>query len=106
MGIDYSTSVLWGVEVSPPEDVDCEYEWLEDLVRGTEFRFFTCGSSWSGDVFHAVGVGRDCRTRTGGKGWVRTESIATSKQKEQLWEFLLKNDLPGVPGYLFGFLIF
>lgn len=100
MGIDYTVSALWGVEIEVPPGEEDPEGWLEELLAGTEFSYFVAGSSYSGDLYYAIGIGA-CTTSRGGSAWERFEE-PTNGQQFQFREFLKSKGIRSEPSWMRG----
>ena len=105
MGIDYTTTLGYGVPVGVPQGIDDPEGWLEELVRPFDLRYMTAGSHWSGDIEHyVVTKAYSVDGRCGG-----ASKIDVDPDSDSLAAFVRAHNggviLDPVPGWWLGLLI-
>lgn len=100
MGIDHTASTLWGIEVKVPDGEEDPEGWLEELLEGSSYSYFTAGSSYIGNVDHAIGIGA-CTSARAGSEWEEI-NLPNEEERAAFVEFLRSKGIEGDPTWLQG----
>ena len=104
MGIDYTTTLGYGVSLKVPEDLDDPEGWLDELLRPFDLSYMVVGSYWSGDIEHyAVSEAHSAGGRCGG-----ARKISQITHDDDLSAFIRERGdviTDPVPGWWLGLLI-